>query len=1193
MGKSKSHLIFAAAGLLLITISFVFNFASCYDIQGISERASKKIDLKSTQCNDALVELLANKNAGQEAKFYELFEKENIGLYLLKSNGSGVFWNNSQIPLTDTLPTGKINEGIIKVKRGTYLFRKIKQDSLLGFSLCLIKPDYEVQNNHLKNKFSDWMDIPEGIEISTTGKDENAVRANGNIFFYLSGSEEKYIDKHDASFCTWLFILGCVLFFAAVLAMHRKNPGNKQLVFAILPLLFIKIPLFFGYVPTFLEQNLLFDLRVFADARSALNTTLGDIIFNSCALLYISLLFYFSFFSSSNKLEKNIKLFLLFLLAFLASWQFDHCISSLISNSTLSFDFLNVFSIKPAVVIALLSLVLNSISLFILLYRACSFFNRSLLVSFAQFMACAAVICILLFLITGSDLVQCIWPLLFSAILFTLVKLRFQRFSLGLGILIAFMSATSAGLFNKYIGINQRSDLKRLSEDLSERRDAYLENEFSALPQKIQNDKGLEALISVLPQSKKEVALSIKTHYFRGYFNTYNVDLSMFDKDCKPLIDPSQAILTNEGFFEDQIKFYSDSTFSDQLFFVKDHVRNTRYIGKIKLEGYNLYILLEKKQFEEQGSFPDLLLDQSQQKHEKLKNLPHAVYRSGQRTYKYGELNYPYNLIDSLTLASTEGGFIHHFFSPDKDTSIIISEKEKDWKYFFTYNSYLFLFFSLVSFMCYYLYALCFTANFKSASLTRRIQTIIILLLLVAMSAVGLTSGNLVSKQFEADNVKQLQEKTQAILSEFSNQFKSDELFSTDQKEVINLKLKEFAALYNSDISLFDAEGGLFNTSQPKLYELGLAAPIANPEAFFALKANRSSSRSVTEKAGTLNFQSLYTPIFNDNKKLIGFVNLPYFAKQSDLTNELSGIISALINVYVILFVLSIVAGLILAGYITKPLRLIKEQISGISLGKQNETLKWESNDEVGKLVHEYNNMLLKLEQSANLLAQSERESAWREMAKQVAHEIKNPLTPMKLNLQYLQHVMKSNPADFSEKFEKASASIIEQIDTLAMIATEFGNFAKLPGAKMERLNLIEIIHSSVNLFDRKEALLSLDIPLTEMWVMGDKEQLLRVFNNVIKNAVQAVKEVSEPIIRITAEVNEENYVIRITDNGSGIADEMKGKIFTPNFTTKSTGSGLGLAMVKNIISNFGGRIWFESEKDKGSTFYIEFRKTD
>jgi two-component system, NtrC family, nitrogen regulation sensor histidine kinase NtrY len=731
-----------------------------------------------------------------------------------------------------------------------------------------------------------------------------------------------------------------------------------------------------------------------------------------------------------------------------------------------------------------------------------------------------------------------------------------------------------------------------LSCSLSERQDPLLESEFMGLPQKIGNDEKLKILLNFLPVSEKEITAVLRQKYFSGYFNRYNIDFSMFDKDCKPLLTPGQPILLNEGFFEDQVKFNSDSTFSPGLFFVKAYKKNSRYIGKIELDKKNLYVLLEPKQFEELGSFPDLLLDQSQQKHEDLRNSSYAVYRSEQNTNRYGDFNYPYYFRDSTALANTPGEYVHHYYSPDESTRIIISKKIKNWKYRFTYNSYLFLFFSVVCFLCYYVYAVLFTANFKNPSLTRRIQTIVIVLLLLAMSAVGITSGNLVSRQFEADNIKQLQEKTQTIVNELGSQFKPEELFFSSQKELVNLKLKELTHLFNTDISLFDSNGRLYNTSQPRLYEKGLAATLANPVAYSSLKENRASAYSGKEKAGTLNYLSLYTPVFNSKKELLGFVNLPYFAKQSDLVNELSGIISALINVYVILFVISILAGLILAGYITKPLRLIKQQISNITLGKQNETIHWNSNDEVGKLVNEYNNMLVKLEHSANLLAQSERESAWREMAKQVAHEIKNPLTPMKLNLQYLQHLMKNNPSDFKEKFETGTQSIIEQIDTLAGIANEFSNFAKLPGANLQPVNLAEVINSSVNVFDKKAAsIIHTELPSSEIKVLGDKEQTLRVFNNVIKNAVHAVESVEHPRINISCSEDAGFFTIVVEDNGCGIPEDMRDKIFEPNFTTKSTGSGLGLAMVKNIMSGFGGKIYFESEAGKGTRFYMEFRK--
>jgi len=459
------------------------------------------------------------------------------------------------------------------------------------------------------------------------------------------------------------------------------------------------------------------------------------------------------------------------------------------------------------------------------------------------------------------------------------------------------------------------------------------------------------------------------------------------------------------------------------------------------------------------------------------------------------------------------------------------------------------------------------------------------------MSAVGVTSGSLVQKQFVKNNKKQLEEKTQIIINELAGQFAPEQFFDVSQRELINLKLKEYSRLFNTPISLFYKDGKLFNTSEPKLYDLGLAASLVNPKAYWKLKQDQSSSENVTEKAGTLEYLSLYTPLFDGKKQVMGFINLPYFAKQSDLINELSGIISALINVYVILFVISILTGLILSGFITQPLRLIKQQLSNVALGKQNEKISWHSDDEIGKLVSEYNQMLVKLEDSANMLARSEREGAWREMAKQVAHEIKNPLTPMKLNLQYLQHLMKNNPEDFKEKFERASAGIIEQIDSLANIANEFSNFARLPGAQLAVINLTEVINTAVLVFENQENLqIKNSISEAEIFIKGDRDQCLRVFNNILKNAVQALEGFNNPVIEIAREFREEGVVISIEDNGCGIDEELKSKIFTPNFTTKNTGSGLGLAMVKNIMVGFGGSIGFVSEKNEGTTFILEFK---
>jgi nitrogen fixation/metabolism regulation signal transduction histidine kinase len=319
---------------------------------------------------------------------------------------------------------------------------------------------------------------------------------------------------------------------------------------------------------------------------------------------------------------------------------------------------------------------------------------------------------------------------------------------------------------------------------------------------------------------------------------------------------------------------------------------------------------------------------------------------------------------------------------------------------------------------------------------------------------------------------------------------------------------------------------------------------------------------------------------------------MPYFAKQNELQKEINTFLIALINIYVLLFALSVTVAVFISYYVTKPLKLIQDKMSKIKLGRASEPIEWKEEDEIGSLVREYNRMIEELQRSAELLARSERESAWREMAKQVAHEIKNPLTPMKLSVQHLQRLMENKTPDLEEKVKKLSATLIEQIETLSTIASEFSAFAKMPKANEEKTNLREILSNAIHLF--KDTVDHTEISFHPMvtgdtYVYADKEQLLRVFNNLIKNAVQAIPEGVQGKVEILLSKKNGAFVTRVRDNGTGITEEAMDKIFVPSFTTKTGGMGLGLAMVKNIVESGSGKIWFETAKGKGTTFFVSF----
>lgn len=1189
MQKVRLYRVLLLSGVFLMLGALLLNSVYQQPLAGVAAEISDKFSEKAARCDKALEQLASQAPGIRQESFFRLYDRHQIGIYLFKKD-SLVFWNNAQIPLETGPAAFTGTAGFIKLSHGYYFYTVSLWQDHKALALCLVKPQYGLQNNYLKNAAAAWTGIPADVDIRADTTGAGAVSLNGRRLFSLSGHENRYAAEWAPDTCLLIFSLGWLLLLTAFLLRIRSGITHVRVALLMGTALLVRFVMLYFKWPAFFYESSLYDVRVFGDAASRLNPYLGDILYNSVTLVFLTAALHFHAAYGLQKTAVAMRLIAFFLICFVGLNQFNHTVSTLVANSTLDFDFLSIFTVKLPAFAGVLALALYSAALYAALHHVILLFHNGLR-GLLQTLLFAAGVCTLQFALQEPHrLLENSWLLFFAFVQYMLVLWKLSRVSLGMGLQILVMSVITSLLLNFYIDQRQHQNLEILSLELSQRQDAILENEFSGIPGRMAADEKLSVLMLFLPNGKKEIEQLLRQKYFGEYFNRYNVDLSLFDESCNPLLIPKEAVLLNQGFFEDQIRYNSDSTFVPGLFFVRNYKNNSPYIGKIPLNGKSLYVLMEPKQFEELGSFPDLLLDQSQQKQDELKNFSYAVYRSGRNTSRYGNFNYPFFALDSTALAKASPGFVHYYFRNDESLQVI-SQKTKTWTDKFTYNSYVFLFFSVISYCIYLLYTLVFTSRLQTPSLTRRIQSIIIVLLLFLMSAVGVTSGRLVSGQFESDNRQQLQEKTEIIISELLTQFKPGEFFDESQKDIVNLKLNEYGHLFNTVISLFDGKGRLFNTSQPRLYELGLAASLANPRALHHLAQNRSSAESVTERAGNLDYVSLYTPVYDEKQQLIGLVNLPYFARQSNLVNELSGIISALINVYVILFVISILAGLILSGYITQPLRLIKQQIANISLGRRNEKINWNSSDEIGKLVAEYNQMLVKLEHSAGLLAQSERESAWREMAKQVAHEIKNPLTPMKLNLQYLQHLIKYNPEDFKEKFEKASAGIIEQIDSLAGIANAFSNFAKLPAAQLAEVNLAEIIEGSVQLFAHHTNISIVSgIGEKELMVMGDKDQCLRVFNNILKNAVQALDGVDNPLIEISAEQTDSAVIIRIRDNGCGIDEALKPKIFSPNFTTKSTGSGLGLAMVKNIMDGFGGKIWFASGKDQGTSFYLEFK---
>ena len=330
-----------------------------------------------------------------------------------------------------------------------------------------------------------------------------------------------------------------------------------------------------------------------------------------------------------------------------------------------------------------------------------------------------------------------------------------------------------------------------------------------------------------------------------------------------------------------------------------------------------------------------------------------------------------------------------------------------------------------------------------------------------------------------------------------------------------------------------------------------------------------------------------YFPI-NYKNDVVGYAAVSYKPGAS-VKISVFDFLGSIFNVYVFLFLIASVLAIFIARSITKPLSILNQKLSQVKLGKQNELIKWDKDDEIGTLIKNYNNMVNQLEESAEILAKTERDSAWREMAKQVAHEIKNPLTPMRMYIQHLEKAIKREPERAKEISQKISITLMEQIDSLTQIANSFSDFAALPKTSNTKTELNSVLQAVHSLFRKREDIeITLTEPIDAIFVFADKNQLIRILNNLVKNAIESIPSNRKGKINLKLYPKGEKAIIAVRDNGTGIPDDMKQKIFQPKFTTKDSGSGLGLAIATNMLESMNGRLYFDSEIDAGTTFYME-----
>jgi signal transduction histidine kinase len=476
-------------------------------------------------------------------------------------------------------------------------------------------------------------------------------------------------------------------------------------------------------------------------------------------------------------------------------------------------------------------------------------------------------------------------------------------------------------------------------------------------------------------------------------------------------------------------------------------------------------------------------------------------------------------------------------------------------------------------------------------SLAKRIQYWTVTIIGIAFLVLGLMTYRHFDNASEEAERANLDYRAEAVLTSLKTQLVSSSLSADSLRRALPASLSDIAGSLSMDANLFSPAGDLVFTTQEDLGELGILPGKMNPAAQQILKNTNQPELVETENIAGFEYFTKYLPLRTGQNQLLGFLGIPYQLSERNIGPEVSDFIGMLASLYVFLLLIAFVVTYFLSRSIIRPLSLVSDKIRGVKLDeKKNTKLEYQGDeqDEVSELINEYNRMVDKLEDSKVQLVRLEREGAWREMARQVAHDIKNPLTTMKLSMQQLERVS-SNPEQAAAYLRKAITRLIEQIDSLAQIASEFSLFANLDIRQKSDVVLNDVVESVYDLFsEQKNVALDLRIPPERYHILGDKNHLIRVFNNLVINAIQAIPSDREGQIHVSLARMNGHATVKISDNGGGIPQEICERVFEPNFTTKTSGSGLGLAICKKIIEAHDGTIRFETRENEGTDFFVD-----
>jgi len=657
------------------------------------------------------------------------------------------------------------------------------------------------------------------------------------------------------------------------------------------------------------------------------------------------------------------------------------------------------------------------------------------------------------------------------------------------------------------------------------------------------------------------------------------------------------------SFFDDRIKRDGHRLNGTNFYFLDNQGGRSYYLGRYYYKSVNnktngVFIELYSDVNVFQPGYSELLLDKKYHEYAGLRDYSFAKYINGKLVLITGE--FPFDKTDAEYIDKFSdyrifktNGFKHVLYKNGNATVILTRPDVTPGDIIISF-AYLFVFILFFSNMIILLIRRPPVRGLNIFNFRQKLQLSFIGILLFSFILIGVVVAYITIGQYQSKHYENIKEKLNSVYIELESNLSMEKFISPDWKgngySSLNELLVKLSNVFNTDINLYNLSGFLISTSRLEIFDRDLTSERINNMALYNLEHRKISEYYQKEKIGNLQYLSAYIPFFNTDNKVIAYLNLPYFRMQSVLAKEISNLIVAVINFTLLLIIITMSLAVFISGRLTSPLDMLSKGLATVGVGKKSEQLTYAGNDEIGELVKQYNRMVDEIEESTHKLANSEREYAWREMAKQIAHEIKNPLTPMKLNIQQLFKSWNDKVPGFDKTIDRFTKNQIEYIDNLSSIASAFSAFAKMPVSNPVEVDILEQIRITLELFKNTE-----NVAFRVHWpheskiiIYADKEQLNGVFSNLIKNGIQSIPSGRDGLIMLNIEIKSDKVVVSVSDNGTGIPESLRKNLFTPNFTTKSSGMGLGLSIAKKYIESANGRIWFESEVGKGSLFYFE-----